>query len=391
MKSIAFVCQRYGDEVNGGAEFYCRQIAEHLCVWYDVHVYTTCAVDYITWKNEYAPGISVMRGVTVHRFPVKKERQRIIQGVLGKWIRYAPFHSDWSEKQWVRAQGPLCDEAIEALWSDQKSYEIIFFMTYLYYLTAVGAPRGFHNACLIPTLHDEWPAYLRLYNKVFSCVNSIVWNSPEEKAFASRRFADINEKYSQIIGIGIDVPTDIMAAEARQAENEPYIVYVGRIDESKGCKQLFDYFCHFKELYPSNLKLLLVGRESMEIPRRDDVVSLGFISEEQKFRVMKNARGLVLCSQYESLSMVVLESMLLGRPVLVNGKCEVLKGHIERGKGGIVYYSESDFQKGVLSLLEDSDAYRMMSHEAHCYVENNYQWSTVLNKYRAIIENKETH
>ena len=48
---IAFVCQRYGNEVSGGAELHCRWIAEHMRKYMDVEVLTTRAFDYITWKD----------------------------------------------------------------------------------------------------------------------------------------------------------------------------------------------------------------------------------------------------------------------------------------------------------------------------------------------------
>lgn len=51
MKKIAFVVQRYGLEVNGGAEMECRMYAERLTDRYEVHVLTSRAIDYITWKD----------------------------------------------------------------------------------------------------------------------------------------------------------------------------------------------------------------------------------------------------------------------------------------------------------------------------------------------------
>ena len=71
---IAFVVQRYGLEVNGGAEALCRLVAEHLSKFFDVEVITTCAVDYITWKSEYVQGKTDVNGITVWRFPVDAPR-----------------------------------------------------------------------------------------------------------------------------------------------------------------------------------------------------------------------------------------------------------------------------------------------------------------------------
>ena len=70
--AVAFVVQRYGPEVTGGSEALARAVAERLSPFHDVTVLTTCARDYVTWRNELAAGESEESGVRVRRFPVEE-------------------------------------------------------------------------------------------------------------------------------------------------------------------------------------------------------------------------------------------------------------------------------------------------------------------------------
>ena len=324
MVKIAFVCQRYGLEVNGGSELYCMQTAELLAKYYDVTVYTTCALDYTTWKNHYPAGEEMIHGVRVKRYPVARERSQASFDRICAKVLSGPNHTDREELQWIEEQGPVSTEVLRALQEEHKQYRMVFFMTYLYYLSATGLPMGFDNAVLIPTLHDEPPVYLRAYDKVFEAAKALLWLTPEEQAFAFKRFPFVKDKPQVLIGAGIDKPAEALPEIPEEIRGKRYLVYAGRIDESKGCGEMFDYFLRLKKEQGSDLKLVLMGKPVMKIPEDPDIIPLGFVSEEMKFAVMKEAFALLLFSHFESLSMVVLESMLMGRPVLVSGKCEVL-------------------------------------------------------------------
>ena len=72
---LAVVVQRYGADINGGAELHARYIAERLSRHADVEVLTTCARDYITWRNELPEGVERVNSIPVRRFPVSHERR----------------------------------------------------------------------------------------------------------------------------------------------------------------------------------------------------------------------------------------------------------------------------------------------------------------------------
>jgi len=67
------------------------------------------------------------------------------------------------------------------------------------------------------------------------------------------------------------------------------------------------------------------------------------LDDADKFDAMAAADALIMPSYFESLSMVALEAWALGRPVLANAKCDVLKGQCIRSNAGLYYDSEAEF------------------------------------------------
>lgn len=378
---IAMVCQRYGAEVNGGAELHCRQVAERLVPYYDVTVYTTCAIDYMSWKNEYPEGETELNGVRIIRYRVSRKRSRSL-GLLSEKVFFDPTHTDEEEKQWIDDQGPYCPKLIRALKEEHGQYKKVIFMTYLYYTTAVGLPLGFENAVLIPTVHDEYPVRLRYYDSVFGAAKGFIWNTEEEKRFAEKRFPHIRNTPGIMAGVGVDAPQGTLPEIPDSLKGKQYIVYAGRIDESKGCKEMFSYFRRYRDEQGNGLKLALIGKPVMDIPEDEDIIQLGFVSDETKYAVMRDAFALVLFSRFESLSIVVLESMMMNRPVLVTGHSEVLKGHCIRSNAGLYFNSYPEFAGALNYLEEHPAAYETMCRNGEKYVRENYRWDVIIHKYR---------
>lgn len=383
---IAFVVQRYGLEVNGGAELLCRLIAEHMSRHYDIEVITTCANDYMTWKDEYVSGKDNINGITVWRFPVDKPRD------INKFNKFSEKifwnkHRTEDELKWMKLQGPYSTELLSFIKKNKDNYDFFIFFTYLYCTTFFGLPLVKDKAILVPTAHDEPPIYLSIFDLLFKQPKAIIYNTEEEKKFINSKFKNVNIP-SGIIGVGIDVPEKIDADDFKQKYKvKNFIIYVGRIDESKGCKELFEYFMRYKKETQSDIKLVLLGKPVMKIPEHPDIITLGFVSEQDKFNGIKAARLLIMPSKYESLSMVIMEAWLCNNAVLVNGNCEVLKGHCVKNNGGLYYINYEEFKECLNLLLRDSQLRARMGENGQRYVEENYGWENIEKKYRVLLKN----
>lgn len=385
---IAFVVQRYGLEVNGGAEFHCRLVAEHLSKYFDVEVITTCAIDYMTWKNEYPGGIEILNGVSVKRFPVDYERNISRFNKFSEQI-FGNIHTYENEIEWMKLQGPYSTKLLDYIKNNKDNFNYFIFFTYLYCTTFFGLPLVKEKALLVPTAHDEPPIYLSIFKSLFQSPKGFIYNTEEEKNFITSQFK-IKKVPSDIIGVGIDVPVKIDADSfVQKYKLDNFIIYVGRIEESKGCKELFDYFIRYKKENESSIKLVLLGKPIMDIPKHPDILSLGFVSEQEKFDGIKASKLLIMPSKYESLSMVLLEAWLCNTSVLVNGKCDVLKGQCIRGNAGLYYENYDEFEKCLDLLLLNEKVRTTLAENGMKFVLQNYSWEIIENKYISLLQNIE--
>lgn len=385
-KKILFVVQRYGLEVNGGAELHCRQLAERLKDEYDVSVLTTCAIDYVTWKNEYKEGIEHINGVKVIRKKVDFERNEKKFNKISAKLNNEKDNINLGI-EWQEAQGPHSAELIKYLEDHKDDYDVIIFLTYLYYTTYFGLKVAPEKSILIPTAHDEPPIYYSIFNETFNLPKAILYSTTTERDFVNKRFKN-DYIENDIVGLGVDINENAQDIDLEKTFGikDDYVVYVGRIDESKGCKEMFEYFLEYKKTYNSNLKLVLAGKSAMEIPRNKDIVILGFVSEDEKVNLIRKSKLLILPSKFESLSLSTLEAMYLKVPVLLNGKCEVLKQHAILSNGGLYYENKWEFIETLDYLIRNSKIAERMGENGRKYVNENYKWNVVMKKLVECIE-----
>ena len=212
---IAFIVQRYGTEILGGSEYHCRLIAERLAPKHQVEVLTTCAADYITWKNEYPEGADRIRGVTVRRFANARTRDIHAFNRYSEWI-FTNAHSRDDEMEWLRQQGPWCPALLEYLDRNQHQYDVLIFFTYLYAPTVLGSRVAPHKSILVPTAHDEPAIRLDIYKELFSLPAGLAYNTEVERRFLTTHFS-IRAVEEETVGCGVDFPPHIQcSATGRQ-------------------------------------------------------------------------------------------------------------------------------------------------------------------------------
>jgi glycosyltransferase involved in cell wall biosynthesis len=383
---LAFVVQRYGEEVDGGAELLCRRLATRLSNTHEIEVLTTCAIDYMTWTNEYPEGMADIDGVCVRRFRV--DRPRDIKDFNEFSLKvFGAGHTIEQEIEWMKKQGPYSTELFEFLKRNRANYDLFVFFTYLYCTTFFGLDIASERGVLVPTAHDEPPIRLNIFKKVFHIPRGIVYLTPEEQGFIVSRFHN-GHIPSVVAGLGFDPPSAVDESRFlhKVKLRDPYVLYVGRIDESKGCKVLFEYFTKYKLDHPSRLKLVLLGKPVMRVPDSPHIVWAGFGTEEDKFDAMKGSSAVIMPSQYESFSIATLESWLMGKPALVNGASEVLKGHCLRSNGGLFYGDYEEFEAALEMILNDKDLARRLGESGKKYVLRNYSWPAVEGKYNHFLQ-----
>jgi glycosyltransferase involved in cell wall biosynthesis len=380
---LAFVVQRYGLEIAGGSETHCRQVVERLAPSFDIEVITTCAQDYWTWENAYPPGTTTVNGIPVHRFPTIRPRSADF-GKFSAQIFGRP-HTYAQELKWLYDQGPLAPELLTYIAARRDRYDLFVFFTYIYYPTALGLRLVPNKSLLVPTAHDEPSIYFDLYKALFHSPRAILYNTEEERAFVHSLFGNHYIPH-QVVGVGVEIPaqSDPDSFRHKFGVSKPYALYVGRIVSSKGCQELLDYFIRFNE--DDAMQLVLAGRTEMDIPNRPDILYAGYISEEDKFDAMAGATALIMPSQYESLSMVTLESWVVGRPVVCTAACRVVASMCRRSNGGLYYRNADEFGEILRTLLAYPKLQRRLGENGHEFVLANYTWDVVERKYVEMIE-----
>jgi glycosyltransferase involved in cell wall biosynthesis len=414
---LAFIVQRYGTEILGGSEYHCRLIAERLAVKHQVDVLTTCAQDYISWKNEYPEGPDRIRGVTVRRFANARTRDIDAFNRYSEWI-FTSAHSRDDEMEWLKQQGPWCPALVEYLERNQQQYDILIFFTYLYAPTFLGARVAPHKSILVPTAHDQPAIHLGIYKDLFSAPAGLAYNTDVERQFLTSNFS-IRAVEEETVGCGVDLPqAQVYGREEGESEaarddadgadgipdderppnwrphlagrgvnfrrrhrlHGPIALYGGRIDPGKGCEELIEYFSSYVK-DGGDASLVLMGVKLMPIPAEPFIHFAGRLPDPERLQALEAATVVTVPSPYESLSLLALEAFAVGSPILANARSEVLVEHCRQSNAGLYYADRDEFIQSLTLLVADHRLRAAMGRNGRAYVRRNYRWDVILSKY----------
>ena len=140
-----------------------------------------------------------------------------------------------------------------------------------------------------------------------------------------------------------------------------------------------------EEFCNSNLKLVLLGGGTLpiSIPERmkSEIIDLGFVSVEDKHNAFSAAEFLCDPSYFESFSLVIMESWIAKRPVIVSEHCAVTTNFCLESNGGLYYQNYAEFRECVNYLLNHTSVGDKMGENGFEYVMENFAHEKIAQKY----------
>jgi glycosyltransferase involved in cell wall biosynthesis len=244
---------------------------------------------------------------------------------------------------------------------------------------------------------------------MFKKAAAVAFNTEVEKNFLKTTF-EFRTIADETVGCGVDLLQDQAQPDEPEPEDDEelhkrlaphlrargaqfrrrhrlqgqFLLYGGRIDAGKGCEELIEYFTSYKE-QGGEAQLALMGVKLMQLPEVPWVRFAGLLSERERLQALEAATIVVVPSPFESLSLLALEAMAVGTPVLCNARSEVLVEHCLKSNAGLFYQDRDEFVECTKLMLADDRLRDRMGRNGKEYIKRNYRWDVIMSKYDRLI------
>lgn len=391
MKKIGFVIPWYAKNITGGAESELKGIVEHM-VEYDIplEVLTTCVEKFNSdWgKNYWREGIEVINGVTVRRFKVRKRDAKAFDEVNIKLMNNALVSP--KEQKVFMEEFVNSPDLYQFILNHKDEYSQFVYIPYMFSTNYYGILQCPEKSVVIPCFHEEAYIHLDIYKSAFEKAAGFIYLSKPEYELANKTF-DLSHAKQEVIGAGVDTEFVYNAQNFREKYNlyDPFILYAGRKDVGKNIYLLLQFYAKYLELHSdSPLKLVLIGGGEVNIPQHLEgkVIDLGYVDPQVKHDACAAAALLCQPSVHESFSIVIMESWLSERPVLVHEDCAVTKSFCQETNGGLWFKDYYEFEAEVNYLLAHEDIAQQMGKNGRRYVLDHFSWDIIIHRLKAFFE-----
>jgi len=387
-RRLAFVCNRFGQSVAGGAETMVGELARGLVSrgWH-VDIITSDAKDLYTWKKEFPTGVRWEDGLRVHRFEAfyedatRRDRDRIGQRIFS-WEK-VPVSDQW---RWMNA-GVRVPAMYDYLVDHSADYRATIFAPYGCWTTVACAGIAPERTILLPCLHDEPEAQLDICKYVLEGSHGLWFLTLPELELAQRLVR--MPPRAAVTGSGIHVPAnyDSEGFRERHRITGDFMLYAGRREGAKRWPELLRLIEFANSVLPAPIPLVTCGVGDVgAVPANVTVVDLGYLDDEERSNAMAAASVYVQPSPLESFSRTVMEAWLAETPVIANSAGVVVNWHCSRSGGGLTYQDRYTFAEALRVLIADEHIAAALGKRGREYVLANYRWETVLDTVTACLE-----
>lgn len=390
MKKLGFVIPWFAENIPGGAEMELRGLTKNLALaGVDLEILTTCVREFASdWNvNYYKEGSEIINGIMVRRFKVRKRCEERFHKVNYKFMNGLPVSLE--EEDIFLQEMVNSDDLYDYMRVHTADYALFIFIPYMFGTTYFGAQVCPSKTVLIPCLHDESYAYMERFKQLYPNIAGMIFHARPEMELAQNLY---DLKNVQVGNLGEGVNTDINGIGKRFVEKyhlkEPFIIYAGRKDSGKNVETLIKYFGEYKERNRGDLKLVLIGGGEIEIPesKKEEIIDLGFIPIQDKYDAYDAAVMLCQPSKNESFSLVIMESWLCEKPVIVHNECKVTKNFVIEAGGGLYFENYFEFEGCVNYILKNPEIAKSMGMNGKQYVSENFSWNAIVRKYTEFFE-----
>ncbi len=386
MNKIGFVIPWFAEDIPGGAESELRGLTHHLNqAGVNVEILTTCVKEATAdWNIDYYPeGLEIIQNIPVRRFKVKKGDKDKFNHAMGN-IYHKPDFTLQDEDVFLNEM-VNSTELYQYIKNHEKQYDLFVFIPYLFGTTYHGILACPEKAVMIPCFHDEPFIHIKRFKEAFSMIQGMAFLSNPEMKLAQGVYC-LDSMEAEVLGAGVETKFTGCSSDfvEKYSIKDPFILYAGRKDKGKNTDMLIQYFEEYKKRNATDLKLVLVGGGEIEIPDNmaSDIIDLGYISDQDKYNAYSAALALCQPSRFESFSIVIMESWLCKRPVLVFEPCKVTTYFAKEAMGGLYFNNYFEFEGCLNFFRNHPDIGDIMGENGREFVMKNFDWDVMVRKYK---------